>query len=293
MSGIATRQMTVLDTFKAHAIPKTNPQAAALTVAEIASITGLTRRAAQAGAAGLMRRGLLIRLQTGLYAIAEKALAETQTTEKHAQRSRTLARETFARETFVRKPLVGETSPTSPAQASHERSTESPHTCSEQGNSPSDLCLRSGPQRSFTGIRRVKQPTMKDRYWQVMRIKPVFTLADLMMVSGPEGRDKRAYANAMRFTNHLLRAGLVRRLSHRTPGHSPTSNGYCRYQLLWKTRGQKPLSSDRPELPSMIQTARNISLSNGPETGERHLSDSACDLINGSGNSILYPKVRF
>ena len=234
MSGIATRQMTVLDTFKAQAIPKTNPEAAALTVAEIASITGLTRRAAQAGAAGLMRRGLLIRLQTGLYAMAEKALAETQTTEKHAQRSRTLARKTFAKKTFARETFVRETSPTSPAQASHERSTENPHTCSEQGsgNSPSDLCLRSGPQRSFTGIRRVKQPTMKDRYWQVMRIKPVFTLADLMMVSGPDGGDKKAYANAMRFTNHLLQAGLVRRLSHRTPGHSPTSNGYCRYQLL-------------------------------------------------------------
>ncbi|WP_282093067.1 MarR family transcriptional regulator [Epibacterium ulvae] len=80
-----------------------------------------------------------------------------------------------------------------------------------------------------TSIPRKK--TLRQRAWNVMRLKKKFSVADLLVTAtlGSEGNPE---SNLNRYCRALCRAGVLQPLARKQPGDAPSSPGRTRFLLV-------------------------------------------------------------
>lgn len=110
-------------------------------------------------------------------------------------------------------------------------------------------CGSKGPERRD----QPRRNTLNTRLWRAMRVMGKFTIPGLLELAARD--EKHAEGMAGRYLRSLERAGYVLRLSRRTPGTSPTSNGYVRWSLI----------KDTGVLPPMVRQDGSVQ---DPNTGE-------------------------
>lgn len=104
--------------------------------------------------------------------------------------------------------------------------------------SGTEVVFRSGP-RGPTPRTRPVAGSLRARLWHAMRIREKFTIGDLLGLAAQD--ETQAPCNAGRYLSDLARAGYVRVLARRAPGHKPTSNGCLRYSLIRNTGPLAPI----------------------------------------------------
>lgn len=92
--------------------------------------------------------------------------------------------------------------------------------------------ITSGPNGAHSVDRKPRRSgTLRQRAWNVMRIKGKFSVLDLM-VAATHG-DERVAANSLqRFCRQLVRAGVLAQLSAKERGSALNSTGFNRFLLV-------------------------------------------------------------
>lgn len=104
--------------------------------------------------------------------------------------------------------------------------------------------IKAGPKRPHTGrVRTIKQDTLRQRAWNVMRLGQPFTVPDLALAAACG--ERRPENNLQKYCAWLVKAGYLILLPTRVPGTRPGSNGFRRYRLVDDTGPQAPLFKPR------------------------------------------------
>lgn len=99
--------------------------------------------------------------------------------------------------------------------------------------------LRSGPRGRETGFRS-RDPGLRQRVWNCLRIGRKLTLDDIQM-RVVEGGERDAYSNIRKYVRALCRAGYVMEMERREAALNPTSNGCLRFLLVTDTGPAAPI----------------------------------------------------
>ncbi|KMK68557.1 hypothetical protein [Puniceibacterium sp. IMCC21224] len=109
----------------------------------------------------------------------------------------------------------------------------------------SNRVITSGPNGPLKSTRKHRN-SFRARAWRAMRVRRVFTMADL--ISDAEDGNGRHESNLSRYLGVLKQAGYVVELARRTPGSATTSNGYKRFRLVRDTGPIAPVHVAKTEV---------------------------------------------
>ncbi len=105
--------------------------------------------------------------------------------------------------------------------------------------------IKSGPQGP-TG-HPPRNRTLRRRLWQALTMVHKATLPELLSLACA-GNEKNANNNARKYLIALERAGYLAKMGIRSPGSSPTSNGFARWVLVKETGARPPVYNSRKRL---------------------------------------------
>jgi DNA-binding PadR family transcriptional regulator len=91
--------------------------------------------------------------------------------------------------------------------------------------------ITSGPNGPLTGVRKPREGSFRQRFWNAFRITRKATLPQLIELAR-EQKDGNVDANALKYMKALERAGVATRLPTKEKGHALTSPGHVRFALI-------------------------------------------------------------
>ena len=93
------------------------------------------------------------------------------------------------------------------------------------------LQITSGPNGPISADRKPLINTLRQRAWNVIRMKRKFAIPDLL-IAATMGDELMAKNNLQRFCRALCRAGVIRQLPSKQRGDALSSPGFSRYALV-------------------------------------------------------------
>lgn len=100
--------------------------------------------------------------------------------------------------------------------------------------------LRSGPKGPQQYGQRHRDPGLRQKVWNLLRMGGKRTIDDILMLI-VEGSERDARGNVRRYLQALVRADYVRVMPQREAPLNPCSNGCLRYVLMMDTGPQAPV----------------------------------------------------
>ncbi|MGR3760921.1 MarR family transcriptional regulator [Roseobacteraceae bacterium NS-SX3] len=88
-----------------------------------------------------------------------------------------------------------------------------------------------GPKGPYSEVKKALPNTLRQRAWNVMRIRRKFAIPDLL-VAAALGEERMAHDNLQKFCRALRAAGVLRQLPGKQRGTALSSPGYARFALL-------------------------------------------------------------
>lgn len=95
--------------------------------------------------------------------------------------------------------------------------------------------LRSGPKGPQESGQRRRDPGLRQRAWNALRLGRKLTIDDVVMRAA-EGEERNAYDNVRKYVRALIRIGYIAVMPQREAPLNANSNG-CRRMLLVKDTG--------------------------------------------------------
>ncbi|MDO8931357.1 MAG: hypothetical protein Q7U97_03095 [Rhodocyclaceae bacterium] len=102
------------------------------------------------------------------------------------------------------------------------------------------LSMRSGPKGPQQYGQRHRDPGMRQRAWNVLRMGKKVTYDDIVMRI-VEGEERDAYGNVRKYVRALAQAGYCRPMPQREQPLNEMSNGCIRWMLVSDTGPQAPV----------------------------------------------------
>ena len=100
--------------------------------------------------------------------------------------------------------------------------------------------ITSGPTGAHTGTQNRSEDTFVARLWTALRAERKATTRDLVALMRQDG-DRKPEFTAARYLGRWFRAGFITKLKTRSPGTSPTSNGYVKWFITRDNGPKAPL----------------------------------------------------
>lgn len=100
--------------------------------------------------------------------------------------------------------------------------------------------LTSGPKGPQATGQRLRDPGLRQRVWNVLRMHRKYSQDDILLLA-LEGGERDPASNVGKYLRALAKAGYVRRMPIRENPANLTSNGAIRWQLVTDTGPQAPV----------------------------------------------------
>ena len=123
-----------------------------------------------------------------------------------------------------------------------ERDKHGCHTITGAGRKALDegANLRSGPKGPQQSGQRHRDPGLRQRAWNVLRMGKKVTIDDILM-SAVEGGERDAYSNIRKYVRALSRAGYIRSMATREQPLGASTLGCVRWLLIHDTGPDNPV----------------------------------------------------